>query len=381
MIHIIKSIDFNEKSKTDELYNFFKSNSSKINTEIYDKIHHFDKISDFFQYYTNSEAIDFLRLLDKIKSVSIKNKDEVVSSLLNSNTEQYLSCLTRIFLSLKLLQKTQETMNKLLTFYKQILLELKNEKKIENFNLNDLFSYIDYLIDTSKLKLSENVSRESTFKGSSLDSSTNFIVSDKFMNEVESETQSLDEVILTPKFNNVSEYNVEEKNEIKNNDNVKRQIFKDFTLKKNSTSSLNEIEYIGKENGNLNGEKTLKKFNNKKSNIKHKEKKPISVTDIIQINSRNNSEKNLKLCIENKEDDKKSENKLVDLLEMINALYRKCLIKPEEKIKLKKLVMMKSKKLFDLYNNYYLNIYSDEKILIDEIRKLFNDHSKITKVI
>ena len=375
MIHIIKSIDFNEKSKTDELYNFFKSNSSKINTEIYDKIHHFDKISDFFQYYTNSEAIDFLRLLDKIKSVSIKNKDEVVSSLHNSNTEQYLSCLTRIFLSLKLLQKTQETMNKLLTFYKQILLELKNEKKIENFNLNGLFSYIDYLIDTSKLKLSENVSRESTFKGSSLDSSTNFIMSDKFMNEVESDTQSLDEVILTPKFNYISEYNVEEKNEIKNNDNVKRQIFKDFTLKKNSTSSLNEIEYIGKENGNLNGEKTLKKFNNKKSNIKHKEKKPISVTDIIQINSRNNSEKNLKLCIENKEDDKKSENKLVDLLEMINALYRKCLIKPEEKIKLKKLVMMKSKKLFDLYNNYYLNIYSDEKILIDEIRKLFNDHS------
>ena len=363
MIDFIKSVDFSEEMKINDLFNFFKSNSSKINTEIYSKIQKFNKISDFFQYYTNFETRDFLNLLYKIDSLSFEINDEINSSSFNSNIEQYLSCLSRIFLSMKLLQKTKETMNKLFLFYKKIIYELKIEKKIENFNYEDSFSNIDCLTDISHFKLFVNMSRESTYKGSSLDSPMNFIVSDKFMNEEVSDNKDYDGP--TPKFNNLTGYHFKENVEIK-----KEETFEKFMPKGNSIFTLPDIEFIEKKNENLNEEKILKKCESRNFNIKLNKKKSLSVTDIIQINIRNNSENKLKTLNKNNEIKKKSENKLANLLEMINILYRKCLINAEDKIKLKKLIMAKPEKLYDLYNNYYLNTHYDEKILIYKIRKI-----------
>ena len=358
MIDFIKSIDFSEEIKIDKLYHYFKSNSSKTDAEIYSKIRNFKKVSDFFQYYTNSEAIDYLCLLNKIKYISIKNNDEINSSSLYSNVEQYLSCLTRIFLSLKLLQKAQETMNKLLKFLKKILLELKNENKIENCYLADLFSYIECLTKTTKVNFFETLSKELSCKKSSLDSVSYFLLPDKFLNGGKLGKNNFDGASPTPKFknDNENENEIEENMEIKNKTKKTRKSAKNYLLKKNSTFSFSEFEFHEKGNENLNNE--IKKF---ESNIKSKNKKS-KYENVI-----NKTEKNLN---GNNKAKKLSKNKLVDLLEMINFFYRKCLIKAEEKIKLKKLVMIKSQKLFDLYNNHYFNINIDEKIIIGEIKKI-----------
>ena len=55
---------------------------------------------------------------------------------------------------------------------------------------------------------------------------------------------------------------------------------------------------------------------------------------------------------------------------MINRLYKKELINNEEKIKLKKMVINKSKKIEEFYYDVYLNSKIDKEILIQEIKKL-----------
>ena len=57
---------------------------------------------------------------------------------------------------------------------------------------------------------------------------------------------------------------------------------------------------------------------------------------------------------------------------MINNIYRKGIINSEEKIKLKQLVIGKSKKLENLYNNIYSNKLLDQNVLRLEITNLLN---------
>ena len=53
---------------------------------------------------------------------------------------------------------------------------------------------------------------------------------------------------------------------------------------------------------------------------------------------------------------------------MIYKIYKKGLINSEEKIKLKKLVIEKSKNIEYLYYNIYLNSKNDKDTLITEVK-------------
>ena len=65
-----------------------------------------------------------------------------------------------------------------------------------------------------------------------------------------------------------------------------------------------------------------------------------------------------------------NKKKYENLLEMINNIYKKCIINSEEKIRLKLLVIAKSKKLENFYYNTYKKKFINEKVLRAEIAEL-----------
>ena len=58
----INSINMNEKLNYEEIYNLYKTYSSKTNKEIYEKIHFFKYNSDFFEFYTNKDIKNLLNI-------------------------------------------------------------------------------------------------------------------------------------------------------------------------------------------------------------------------------------------------------------------------------------------------------------------------------
>ena len=57
---------------------------------------------------------------------------------------------------------------------------------------------------------------------------------------------------------------------------------------------------------------------------------------------------------------------------MIKKMYKKGAINSEEKVKLKQLVIKKSKKIEYLYDNIYINLKNDKNKLVSEVKKIIN---------
>ena len=94
----INSIDMNGKLDRDELNSLFKTDSSKVNLEISEKIDNFKQNMDFFEYYSNKEIKSLLNIF---KLELPENNDELFS-LFKSDIEQYIFCISQIILSIKL---------------------------------------------------------------------------------------------------------------------------------------------------------------------------------------------------------------------------------------------------------------------------------------
>ena len=71
--------------------------------------------------------------------------------------------------------------------------------------------------------------------------------------------------------------------------------------------------------------------------------------------------------------DNSKEKTYENLLEMINNIYKKGIINSEEKVKLKQLVIAKSKKLKNLYFNIYKNNFIEQNVLRLKITKLLSN--------
>ena len=333
MEEILKILDSKENIKTEEIYSLLKTNSQKINYEIFKKIESFDKIDDFFIHYSNQTPL--LELLKNIEFNSSKNYDEIFSSF-DSNVEQYISCFIQVIISIKLILESQEILKKILLSSKQYVLKLKIEQQIENISQEKLFSFIENLLDIPGTKTSRSCSSYST--ALSLKScdpiSYNLLHCQKskpFSSKGVGKTlKILNEEPCTPTFGIKSDENFEN-NEKENYQNI--HIRKDPLL----TLSGEQKICLFKENKEF--------LNNKRSNYIEKN---------VEYNNSTNT--------------KKFEN----LLEMINKIYKKCLINSEEKIKLKKLVIAKSKKLENLYYNTYRNKFIDQNVLRAEITKLIH---------
>ena len=332
MEDILKLLDVKGEMKKKEIYRLLKTNSKKINSEISKKIKSFKKIDDFLIYYSNKSSL--LDLLNKIESNSFKNFDEIFSSF-DPNIELYISCFTQIIISVKLILKTQEILNNILSSSKQYLSKLKMEQKIENISQKNLFFFIENLINISGTKTSRSFSGDFTmFRSKSCNS-------------------FLDNLLHYQNFNN----------------NQCLKTFSNIDIGKNLKNLYEEpcTPTFG-------GSKSDKKFVEEKEycqNIHIKKNSSFSLCDEIisfrdekvveQDKSNNSIKKNVST----------NEKKYENLLEMINNIYRKGIINSEEKIKLKQLVIAKSKKLENLYNTC-TNKLIDQNDLRLKITKLLN---------
>ena len=96
----INFIDISGKLNHEEIYNLFKTRSSKINKEISEKIDIFKKNIDFFEFYSNKN----IKTLLNIFRFQISENNDESFSLFKSDIERYISCISQILLSIKLFE-------------------------------------------------------------------------------------------------------------------------------------------------------------------------------------------------------------------------------------------------------------------------------------
>ena len=339
MEEILKVLDTNGEMNRKEIYSLLKTNSKKLNSEISKKIKSFNKIDDFFNHYSNQTSL--FELLNKVKFNSSKNYDEIFSSF-NSNIEQYISCFTQIIISVELILKTQGILNKIFSSSKQYLSKLKMEKKIENISQENLFFFIENFLDISASKTSRNYSPSSpSLKFDTFDSSdNNLLYFQKFISDQCLQIFPNDDFEKTLKILNNEPYTpIFGSNSVKNLENYQKENCQNIRIRKSPSLTLS-------------GEQEINSFN---YNIDIKDKKNNSISPNDEYNNKNTNIKNYE-----------------NLLVMINNIYKKCIINSEEKIRLKLLVIAKSKKLENFYYNTYKKEFIDEKVLRSEITKLIN---------
>ena len=321
--------------KTKEIYNLLKTNSKKINSELSKKIKTFKKVDDFFNYYSNKTYL--LKLLHKIEFISSKNYDELFSSF-NSNIEQYIFCYTQIIISIRLILKEEELLNKIFLSSKKYLLKLKIEQQIENISQENLFFFTENLLDISGTQAARSGSNSpSLVRFDSCDAINNSphhqkslndqILKSFSSNDIGKNIKLLNEEPCTPTFASNSDKKFE---------NCKKENCKNIYIRKDSALTLSgELE------------------SNPLDKIVENDKQNNFIGKKFEFNNTN-------------------EKKYINLLEMINNIYRKNIINSEEKIRLKQLVIARSKKLENLYNNIYKNNFIDENVLRKELTKLIN---------
>ena len=340
MVEILKIVDTKGDIKIKDMYNLLKTNSPKINFEIAQKIQTFNKIDEFFNHYSIQTSL--FELLNKVEFNSSKNYDGIFSSF-DLNIEQYISCFTQMIISIKLILKTQEILNKIFLTSKKYLLKLKIEQQIENISQDNLFSFIEKLLDISLTSTLGSFSNSSSkLRFDSFDSiNNNLLYHQKLTSDHSLKSFSRDDLgktlkILneepcTPKFGSNSDTNFQMRT---------KENFKNICIRKDSSFSLSDEEEINS-------------FEKKEDAIKNKKNNFITKKDDFYNKSVN-------------------ERKYECLLKMINDIYKKGIINSEEKIRLKQLVIAKSKKLENLYYNIYKNKSIDENVLRSEITKLLN---------
>ena len=368
----INSIDMEGKLDHEEIYNLFKTYSSKINEEISEKIDKFQDNMDFFGFYSNTDIKNFLKVFEKKIT---ENTSDFYSSF-HSNIDQYLSCISQIILSIKLLLKINDVLTKIFNNAKNQLSKLKYENEIENYNEDYLVSYLESLLKISEKSIKSD-SRPSTLLSSNISSiedtpknslfskySSEYKINDLTIDEIES---NIYDNLKTPRFE--SESDEESENKERTNSNLENSIDSSSYIKKDSALTLSKYVFDEKPYTPKNLESKLIDSPIAKQRIKNSSTKG-KMPQIERVGKHKNSKNaSPNSCLINKNNNK---NRYKNLLEMINKMYKIGVVNSEEKIKLKQLVIGKSKKIEYLYYNIYSNSKNNKDELEIEVKKILN---------
>ena len=363
----INSIDINGKLDNEQIYNLFKTNSSKENKEISEKIDIYKRNMDFFYYYSNKDIKNLFNIFELKIS---ENNNEIFSSF-ESDIEQYICCISQIILSLKLTQKIQEILEKIVIVSKNHLLKLKNENKLENYNQDYLFLYLESFFKNSE-KRPENYSNTSSTLNNNISLFEVIPKYSKFrkaLSENKNDGFSNGEIepiiydeSSTPKFESDEEFENQEKKKLDS-------ITYHSNLKKGMIFTFSEFVFAEEPSTPQNIESKLIESPMIKPKTKNSTRIRIPQNDDInKINYTRQLFSETDVTIKNNK-----KNHCRNLLEMINSMYKKGLINSEEKVKLKKLVINKSKKIEYFYYNIYKNSKNLKNTLLYEVKKIVNE--------
>ena len=413
-----KEFDFHGEMNKNIDYFLLDSTSSEKNEIIKSKIEKYKTVSEFFEHYSNNNIIslfDSFNRLDKIYSnIYFNNNNNIKSKI-----DKYISDLSNIILLYNLISKNQQIIKKALTNSESYLKNFYSENHINKDCQKKLDDYFDNLINLKKRKKKKRLSfltHENIFKknkrhktvkarkpnifnlNKKLDeksininykliniSPTNHLSHIKH-NSIDEEKSNL----RTPKFPSKNEDpNNNSQTIVKENESNKVPIIKQ--------ESINSFFTLASKAANINSDENRIKKIKKDKKVKINDQK---VTNFNLQNIQNDSEAKLVYTKSNFSENKKSQdnseefekkeyytkknpkkqtfssvnlkttmekNMLKDFLGFINNIYKSGSINTEEKIKLKQLIISKSEKIENIYNNYY---HHNKNEFINEIKKL-----------
>ena len=383
----IKSIELLGEFKFNEIYYFYKTSSSETNLEILSQLKKYQSSMDFFSYYTNIDTRDCTKFFEELEQNLINIFDKE-SNKYSTNTEKYISKISKIILTLNLIQKNQRILNSIISKTKHYFSEIFTNYEhdiIYQEKLLFLINSLQYNYSNDFIPPKKNISRISTQNdscSSRIISQESFQTTQKNINTDTNNNDSFENFFEKNKFSIINEeclsdictpkFQINEKNikEYQSKKSVKNSNI-DTNLQKGSTLTLSEMIFAPCPEDKKNHSSNKKNKIKSNTNIKRKNRK----NSFVPVRS------NFKKLSENMSRHKSKLRKTIgsveevqmfsDLLILIKRLYKFCLITSEERIKLKKLVIEKSKPVLEFYCNEFKNNKTDYKKLADEIKKHF----------
>ena len=378
-----------EEIKTDELYHLYKTNSSKINTELQHKFNQYPVITDFFKHYTN---IDIKLFNENINVFFLQISTIADINSLNtfkSSVDQYITDFSQLYLVLNAICKINNSIEKIVTKIKSSLPLLYDKHCLDKDYQNKINEIAKYMlntnikrINTSSYSTNENSENSTEFKSrsnknpniekiellkdllkknSNKTSKFNYLDTPKFQEDLihinsDDKSSEGDNILSTTKISE-SKFTF-----MDNNDNKEQKKEKDNVENQDDNIMSDDInDYITSVPQNF----SIPKFKSLKRRGRYK-----SCKELIGNNLKPNIDNNFH------SNDKEMSEKLIlnedskmyaDLLEIIYELYKNEKITYEQKVKLKKLIIKRCPKILNVYKSYQ-NI--DNEKLIEELKEL-----------
>lgn len=342
MLDFIKSINSDKKVNSKEIYELFQTDSSEMNSKILSKLQKHKDLNEFFVYYSKLDFKNVLNLLDSFESLSSILSENTIQKLFNSGIDDYLFNVSKIIMSLFLIEKTSKVLNNLINTTQATINEF-NTKVNNNLISININNCLNQILNYTQIPIQRSLSRRGT-KEKTISSYNNIQNKrNSLFSEISLENK---ELILvdnnTPKFDQKELSNKSSLKENKENSNLKES---DKTV--DSILSLKNMKFLSDSgDGTLRGMKKKNKtikigFDRQDSNLFFKHK---SNSNKINENSSNENDINTNVQYINSID--KSQI-LADLLNVINILFENNKINQEQKLSLKQLLISDSENVIN----------------------------------
>ena len=338
MLDFIKTLNLSEELNCHQIYELFKSDSSKLNIQLLSELQKIKTNEELINYNSNQNCKTVFNIFKKLSSVSSLICEGKKDKNYKSETKTYISEVSKVIFLFSLIQKNIELLSKM----------LKDTKKyIKNFCIKGIIcpqtkkninSCIQDLINSSIVISQRNYSRRST-KENTINSKVNitFLRNSPltFKQPDNSEEKFIFPEIQTPKFEE------EEKDE---KDNLSFTNIKQAISKRNSIKIFDSSMTLPKMKFDLQPE--------------FKPEPRLEKTKSHGIKSNKDMNKNIKeisLFYEKKKDI------MYIFLNIINKLYKVKKINSQEKIELKNLVISDYYSMIKKFHNFYDDNYDINK--------------------
>jgi hypothetical protein len=389
MFDFIKTINLSEELKTNEIYNLFKTDSSELNLQIISSLQKFQKTNDFLNYYTKQDCKNTFEIFNNISIISSTICQEKENNF-NSETDKYLSEISKIIYLFTLIQKNNELLSNLLKNTKNYIKRFYLENKTKSNVKERIKNCINDLMSSSQVTSQRNYSRRSTKENTI--SPSNLFVHNLGKSRQFDINSNEDELLLfqcfTPKFeedeDEIVEVNEEQSlNNInsQNKDEIKEESSKKDSKKSietfGSSLSIRHMKFVYNDNESVRAvkkNKTIKMGVNFSDPQQFFKKKSISnkindnsFSDDFDSDNQNNEESLEKTKI------------LAKFLNIINNLFKEGKINSQKKLAIKQLIITNTESIIQKFpqynnsNNYFNNNFKSKyikKFLIEQAKNL-----------
>ena len=365
LFDFINSKDLSEELKIKEVYNIFKTTSLEFNQKFLLILKEYPTFEKLIANFTKIDINIIPFIFNDIASVSSKiTKDEKMNES-NSDIETYISGISRIILSLYIIQQNNQLLIKIVKNTKNFIENFFSIMKVECKIKVKIDECINNLISSYQLNSKRNNSRRSTKDSTpkiAFNDENNFML-------LRNNTPHFEDLESFEKINNSIKDNIEGEKQKKS-----MKIDSSLTLQKMKFVQIEEETKDIKINKN-----PIKKFNSDR--IKKKNK-----SSSCDSNSNNNKNKHQSIK-KNKSNFHKKRNTssriihgnnegkikiLSEFLDSINILYKYGKITAEQKINIKQIIISNPIIIIDKFFKRYHNININyDKNLLDEKIQIF----------